>query len=87
MMLKTETSLELRALDTIEEIAKERVTPEIINETQEVRAALETGRFNVAVVGQFKRGKSTLITAIIGRELLPADVAPLTSAITMLQCG
>ena len=28
-------------------------------------------RFTLAVVGQFKRGKSSLMNAIIGRELLP----------------
>ena len=60
---------------------------DIVAEIADVRAALEAGHFNVAMVGQFKRGKSTLINALIGRELLPVDVTPLTSAITIVQYG
>lgn len=44
-------------------------------------------RFTLAVLGQFKRGKSSLMNAIIGRELLPVGVLPLTSAITVLRFG
>ncbi len=50
-------------------------------------ARLAEDRFNLAVVGQFKRGKSTLMNAIIGRDLLPTGVLPLTSAITALCYG
>jgi len=48
---------------------------------------LAEDRFNLAVVGQFKRGKSTLMNAIIGRDLLPTGVLPLTSAIIALCYG
>jgi GTP-binding protein EngB required for normal cell division len=48
---------------------------------------LAEDRFTLAVVGQFKRGKSSLMNAIIGRELLPTGVLPLTSAITILRFG
>jgi len=43
--------------------------------------------FNLVVVGEFKRGKSTLINALLGRNLLPTGVAPLTSAVTVLEFG
>lgn len=48
---------------------------------------LAEDRFTLAVVGQFKRGKSSLMNAIIGREVLPVGVLPLTSAITVLRYG
>lgn len=48
---------------------------------------LAEDQFNLAVVGQFKRGKSSLMNAIIGRDLLPTGVLPLTSAITTLRYG
>jgi GTP-binding protein EngB required for normal cell division len=48
---------------------------------------LAEDRFNLAVVGQFKRGKSSLMNAIIGRDLLPTGLLPLTSAITTLRYG
>ena len=48
---------------------------------------LAEDRFNLAVVGQFKRGKSSLMNAIVGREVLPTGLLPLTSAITTLCYG
>lgn len=44
-------------------------------------------RFNVACVGQFKRGKSTLLNALVGQPLLPTGVVPVTSAPTVLRYG
>ena len=41
---------------------------------------LAEDRFTLAVLGQFKRGKSSLLNALVGRELLPVGVLPLTSA-------
>jgi ribosome biogenesis GTPase A len=44
-------------------------------------------RFNLVVLGEFKRGKSTLINALLGREVLPTGVVPLTSVVTALGAG
>jgi GTP-binding protein EngB required for normal cell division len=54
---------------------------------RELLVQLAEDQFNLAVVGQFKRGKSSLMNAIIGRDLLPTGVLPLTSAITTLRYG
>lgn len=54
---------------------------------QELVVQLAEDRFNLAVVGQFKRGKSTLMNAVLGRNLLPTGLLPLTSAITTLCYG
>lgn len=53
----------------------------------ELVVKLAEDHFTLAVLGQFKRGKSSLMNAIIGRELLPTGVLPLTSAITTLKYG
>ncbi len=53
----------------------------------ELMVKLAEDRFTLAVVGQFKRGKSSLMNAIVGRELLPTGILPLTSAITILRFG
>ncbi|MGE5235135.1 MAG: dynamin family protein [Acidobacteriota bacterium] len=76
-----------RALMVLERVADERGERGLAAEAREARAGLAAGRFNVAVMGQFKRGKSTLINALLGRPLLPADVAPLTTAITLVEHG
>jgi GTP-binding protein EngB required for normal cell division len=48
---------------------------------------LATEQFNLVVLGQFKRGKSTLINALLGADLLPTAVVPLTSIVTIIQHG
>jgi GTP-binding protein EngB required for normal cell division len=50
-------------------------------------ARLAEDRFQLAVVGQFARGKSTLINAILGRPLLPVGALPVTSVVTSLRHG
>ena len=52
-----------------------------------LKERLITDRFHLAVLGQFKRGKSTLINALIGEPLLPTSVLPLTSIPTFLSAG
>lgn len=44
-------------------------------------------RFNVVVLGEFKRGKTTFVNALLGAEILPAAVVPLTSIVTAVAWG
>ncbi len=45
------------------------------------------GRLNLAVLGQFKRGKSSLLNALLGIDILPTSVIPLTAIPTFLTSG
>jgi GTP-binding protein EngB required for normal cell division len=45
------------------------------------------GRFYVACVGEFKRGKSTLINSLLGATVLPTGVVPVTSVPTIVRYG
>lgn len=40
------------------------------------RHKLTTHKFSVGIMGEFKRGKSTVINALLGREIMPADILP-----------
>jgi hypothetical protein len=57
------------------------------NACRELMVKLAEDRFTLAVLGQFNRGKSSLMNAIMGRQILPTGVLPLTSAITVLRYG
>jgi len=48
---------------------------------------LSAGRFHLAILGQFKRGKSTLLNALLGDELLPTDILPVTAIPTFIRFG
>lgn len=54
---------------------------------EELRNKLTGNRFNLVVVGQFKCGKTTFINALIGTDLLPTTVVPLTSIVTVIEYG
>jgi len=53
----------------------------------ELQGRLAEGRFHLAVLGQFKRGKSTLLNALLGEEILPTSVVPLTAIPTFIRSG
>lgn len=53
----------------------------------ELKEKIETNAFNLVVVGQFKRGKTSLINALLGAPLLPVAVVPLTSIVTIIKYG
>lgn len=47
----------------------------------------ENPPIDVAVLGQFKAGKSSFVNNLIGRNVLPVGVIPVTTVITRLQFG
>src|SRR5579863_3008261 len=59
----------------------------IAKEARELSARISEGRFYVACVGQFKRGKSTLINALIGEPVLPTGFIPVTAVPTVIRFG
>lgn len=67
----------------------EMLTIEAIRECpcEELREKIEKNTFNLVVVGQFKRGKTSLINALLGADLLPVAVVPLTSIVTIMTYG
>jgi len=48
---------------------------------------LGQGQFHLAVLGQFKRGKSTFLNALLGDPILPTSVVPLTAIPTFIRHG
>jgi predicted GTPase len=59
----------------------------LIRPFPEIRENLQTDRFRLVVLGQFKRGKSTCINALLGERVLPTDVIPVTAVITEIHHG
>lgn len=48
---------------------------------------LENRSLTVSVIGQFKRGKSTLSNAVLEDDILPVGIVPITSAVTKVLYG
>jgi len=53
----------------------------------DVLKRIENDSFSVAVVGEFKRGKSTFINALLGKEILPSDILPCSATLNRVTYG
>lgn len=53
-------------------------------DVKKLRQELESKHFRVAVVGEFNRGKTTFVNALLGKKILPADYLPTTAAINRI---
>jgi predicted GTPase len=56
----------------------------LLESVRECMDLVKTKRYSVAVMGEFKRGKSSLINALLGSKILPADVTPTTATINRI---
>lgn len=57
------------------------------DEARQLATRIAEGRFYVACIGQFKRGKSTLINALIGDPILPVGFIPVTAVPSVVRFG
>lgn len=68
-------------------LAEEFGAQSIADSARSVADRVSEGRFYVACVGQFKRGKSSLLNALIGHSILPAGIIPVTTIPTVIRYG
>jgi len=61
--------------------------PDALYPFEDLFARLAEDRFNIVVSGQFSRGKTSLMNAMLKTERLPTGIVPLTSVITTVQYG
>lgn len=68
-------------------LALDDATKTNIEQSRKWLSHLKTEEFPVAFIGSFSVGKSTIINAIIGKELLPEDVKAVTAFPTLVRKG
>ena len=61
-----------------------RLPPSLRPQADELRCRFDEGQLRIVVIGEAKRGKSTLINALLGRSVLPTGVVPVTAVTTHL---
>jgi Dynamin family len=77
----------VQVLRLLKERAEELGSSRIADDAGELAARVSEGRFFLACIGQFKRGKSTLINALIGEPVLPSGFIPITTLPTVVRYG
>ena len=85
--LGEDISAEAQILTRLSEIAAQLGENAIAVDAQQLMTRIGEGRFFVACIGQFKRGKSTLLNALVGDAVLPTGVVPVTAVPTVLRYG
>ncbi len=61
--------------------------PQLAARSARLAKRIAAGRFHVVVLGEFNRGKSTLVNALLAAEALPIGVVPLTAVATEVVYG
>jgi len=71
--------------------AKELITEceheSLLKEWRRIYARINEPHFSIAVVGEFSRGKSTLINRLLNSDILPIGVTPTTAMVTRILHG
>lgn len=67
--------------------AGRRLDRKVADRAEVLAERLAGGRFHVAVVGELKRGKSTLVDALVGSPVLPTGAVPVTTVATEVSFG
>jgi small GTP-binding protein len=75
------------SLDRLLEIASDRNSAKLISQCSKLQQKMQDFSFNLLILGEFKRGKSTLINALLGVNVLPTATIPLTSVVTVMVHG
>ena len=75
----------LVALDAGRRLAEELERPDLGRHLQDARQRLAEQLFAVAVVGEFKQGKSTLLNAILQTDVCPVDADIVTTVPTLVR--
>lgn len=63
------------------------LSPNLTEELTKISRKLESQRFRVAVVGDFSKGKSTLLNALVGEKIQPVRATPCSGTVTVLKYG
>ena len=69
------------------DLAHELGSEPVAEEARDLAVRVAEGRFYVACVGQFKRGKSTLLNALVGHDVVPTGFVPVTAVPTVIRFG
>jgi GTPase Era involved in 16S rRNA processing len=83
----TENSNGESALLRLAELAVEFEAEQVAADARSVAERVSEGRFYVACIGQFKRGKSSVLNALVGDSVLPTGVVPVTTVPTIVRYG
>lgn len=76
-----------RTICSAEQLIELLDVPHCVSRLRELSEKTASDSFKIMIVGAFKTGKSTLINALLGEEVLPAFATPTTAIINEVKYG
>lgn len=77
----------LGQLSLLEKHAREAGRKDLLARIAATKAYLASARFSAAVVGEFNRGKSTLVNELVGKDVIPTGAVPTTQTLIRISGG
>ena len=78
----------LHTLDVLDDICHRfELIPLVARVGAVIEYSSQADEVDVVVLGRFKSGKSSLLNALLGRDVLPIDVLPATAVVTRIALG
>ncbi len=77
--------LKLIVEELISDLKKDLTNEEILKELDYVSTYLNTQKFSIGITGVMNAGKSTMLNALMGREILGSAVVPETANLTIVK--
>lgn len=74
-------------LDLVAELASRYSIAALAPSLRVCQSALTREELSIAVLGRFKAGKSSFLNHLLGREILPVGVIPVTTVVTAIAWG
>lgn len=71
-------------IEAVGEQCRQQKQTGMLNEVDMIKRYVQSMKFTVTVVGEFSRGKSTLINQLIGSEIMPVGNLPTTAMLTKI---
>ncbi len=75
----------VKQLETL--FGKYEITGSELMQVRMLEEKLNKQEMTVSVIGQFKRGKSTLVNGILGEKVMPVGIVPVTAVVTTVKYG
>ena len=75
------------ALEKTSEVMTQLELTDQAQQAKDASAKLKSHVFSVGIMGEFKRGKSTVINALLGEKIAPADVVPASATLNRVTYG
>lgn len=75
------------AFQQVKSIAREMHMSNAIHQMDDIMQRMTGDDFHLVIVGEFSRGKSTFVNALLGKRILPASKNPTTAIISKIIYG